>query len=47
MVVNILKDGTRTDVSEIRISKEEFPTVYKIAEGINDRWNYSNTKKKH
>lgn len=45
MIVNILKNGNVADINGTVIRKEDFPTVYKIAEGINDRCNYSNIKK--
>lgn len=38
MVIHILKNGsTTTDISGIRIAKEDFIAVYRIAEGINRR----------
>lgn len=37
MVVNILKNGNVADINGTVIRKEDFPTVYKIAEGINQR----------
>lgn len=47
MVIHILKDGsTTTDISGTRITKEDFISVYRIAEGINRRNGNNNEMRK-